>query len=320
MAPRLEFRIPISPTPDFYERVHLFCAALRRAEPGSTNLVRVVVGGDADLSQVQRDNRWASEYDVEWHCVPAEIYAAHSYYGTADFRYLLPETPSELVVLSDADTVLLRPIRQDFLWMIRPEPCIAGHMAHMPAWFERVAGPELPSEDLWPFLFREFSIPWPETLFRYSLDAEGKLPASPAYYNLGFVVLNQAALRIFREEIFALQEQLRKLIDSHMRCQIAVTLISYRHGMQRRNLPAIFNAANDLAHLSCNQVQIDQIKVLHYLRNDEFDKRSFLTEERSAFLQATVKNPATQLLQELVRELLAQRLLLAEPTSGVNQK
>ena len=302
MAPRIEFRIPISPTPDFYERVHLFCAALRRAEPGSTDVVRIVVGDRADLSQVQHDNPWSNEYDVEWHRVPDGIFAAHSFYGTADFRYLLSETMSDLVVLSDADTVLLRPIRQDFLWMIRPEPCIAGHMAHFPPPFEPVVGSELMSEDLWRFLFREFFIPWPETLYRYSFDANGKTPI-PAYYNLGFVVLNQAALRIFRQEIFTVQEQLRKLIDSHMRCQIAVTLISYRHAMRRTNLPAIFNAANDLVHLSCNRVQMDQIKVLHYLRNDEFDKRSFLTDERSAFLQATLENPANQLLQELIREL-----------------
>src|SRR4051812_20841172 len=119
MGRRIEFRIPISPTPDFYERVHLFCAALRRAEPGSAILVRVVVGDNADLSQVQRANRWSSKYDVEWHRVPDEIFAAHSFYGTADFRYLLPDRASDLVVLSDADTVLLRPIREDFLWMVR---------------------------------------------------------------------------------------------------------------------------------------------------------------------------------------------------------
>jgi hypothetical protein len=311
MGPRIEFRIPISPTPDFYERVHLFCAALRRAEPCSTDVVKIVVGDGADLSQVERDNPWSSQYDVEWHRVPDEIVAAHSYYGTADFRYLLPETKSDLVVLSDADTVLLRPIRQDFLWMIRPEPCVAGHMAHMAPWFEPVVGSELGSEDLWPFLFRKFSIPWPETLYRYSLDPEGNTTA-PAYYNLGFVVLNQAALRIFRQEIFTVQEQLRKFIDSYMRCQIAVTLISYRHAMRRTNLPAVFNTANDLAHLSGNRVQVDQIKVLHYLRNDEFDKRSFLTDQRSKFLAATLENPANQLLQEVIRELQTQRLLLAD--------
>jgi hypothetical protein len=305
MTPGIEFRIPISSTTDFYQRVRLFCAALQRTESGpKDSLVRVVVGDGDDLLQVQRDNSWSNQYNVEWHRAPDEIFATHSYHGTGDFRYLLPDRGSDLVVLSDADTILLKPIFHDFQWMIRPEPCVAGHMAHVPAWFEPVSGAEPKPHELWPFLFREFSIPWPDELYRYSLDVEAEMTPIPAYYNLGFVVLNRAALRIFRQDIFAVQKRLKRLIDSYMRCQIAVTLISYQHGMHRMNLPAIFNAANDLVHLSHNRVQMDQVKVLHYLRTDEVDKSSFLTVGRSAFLRATLENPANQLLQRLVLELV----------------
>lgn len=306
MRPQIEFRIPISPTAEFYERIHLFCAALRRVE-GEQAAVTVVVGDHADLSEVRRDNRWSANYHVQWHRVPDEIFAAYSYYGTADFRYLLPESAADVVVLADADTLLVQSVSEDLLWMVSDEPCIAGHMAHGPAWFEPVNGSEPRPPDLWPFLFRNFSIPWPEKLYRYSMDLDSSLPPVPAYYNLGFIALNQAALRLFREHILAVQDRLRTMIDSYMRCQIAVTLISYMHGIQHRNLPAIFNAANDPLHTRHNRVEPEQIKLLHYLRNDEIDRHSFLTEKRSEFFNAHFRNPLNQLLQRLARELLEEK-------------
>ena len=132
---------------------------------------------------------------------------------------------------------------------------------------------------------------------------EGRPPV-PAYYNLGFVVLNEAALRIFRQEIFDVQSRLRKLVESNMRCQIAVTLISYAHQMRRQNLPAIFNAANDLRHFAHNSVRAEEIRIIHYLRKDEINRDSFLNDcERPAFLRATLRNPVNQLLQSVVRQL-----------------
>jgi hypothetical protein len=48
-----------------------------------------VVGDDADLEQMRAENSWSSQYNVEW----------HHYFGTADFRYLLPAPAGGLVVL-----------------------------------------------------------------------------------------------------------------------------------------------------------------------------------------------------------------------------
>jgi len=73
MLPRIEFRIPAAPTAAFYNRVHFFCATLRRLDPRYADaLVKVVVGDDADLDRVQRDNPWATQYNLEWHGVPSD--------------------------------------------------------------------------------------------------------------------------------------------------------------------------------------------------------------------------------------------------------
>jgi hypothetical protein len=300
----IEFRIPIAPRSSFYRRVHFFCAALQRLPRAYAEArVRIVVGDDVGLDQVQAENRWSSQYNVEWHRVPPDVFAKHHYFATADLRYLLPAPSGGLVVLMDADSVVVRPFLQDLEWMLCDDPCISGHMAHLPPPVKiRGATPE--ANDLWPFLFQHFGIPWPETLYRYSMDLEDKWPPVPAYYNLGFVVLNEAALKIFAQAIFDLQRRLRKLVESDMRCQIAVTLISYAHQMRRQNLPATFNAANDIQHFDHNRVRAEEIKVIHYLRADEIDRDSFLKdEEKTAFLRATLRNPVNQLLQSVICQL-----------------
>ena len=318
MLPQIEFRIPIAPTISFYNRVHFFCAALRRLGRGNANtLVRVVVGDYADLDEVRRSNAWATQYNVQWHRVPDEVSAAHGYYGTSDFRYALPESTADLVVLADADTALVQPVAQDLAWMLCDEPCIAGHMAHIPPPSTFLQRSDLEARDFWPLLFQEFSIPFPDELYRYSRDLAEEFPTAPAYYNLGFVALNRSALRIVKNAIFDVRERLNKIIQSEMRCQIALTLISYKHALERRNLPAIFNAANDEAYLRHNRVHPGDIKVLHYLRTNELDRDAFLTSGgRAIFLKANFHDPVNQLLQQIGREIISDNLEFAELTAA----
>lgn len=317
MLPQIEFRIPIAPTISFYNRVHFFCAALRRLGRGyADTLVRIVVGDYADLDEVRRTNAWAAQYNLQWHRVPDEVSAAHHYYGTSDFRYALPESTADLVVLADADTALAQPVAQNLSWMLCDEPCIAGHMAHIPPPSKFLERSDLAVRDFWPFLFREFSIPFPDELYQYSRDLAEEFPTAPAYYNLGFVALNWSALRIVKNAIFDVRERLNTIIQSEMRCQIALTLISYKHAFKRRNLPAIFNAANDDAYLRHNGVRPDDIKVLHYLRSNELDRDTFLTDAgRAIFLKANFHNLVNQLLQQIGREIITENLEFAQLTA-----
>jgi hypothetical protein len=318
VLPRIEFRIPIAPTMAFYNRVHFFCAALRRLGPShADSLVRIVVGDYADLDEVRRINAWATQYNLQWHRVPDEVSAVHDYYGTSDFRYALPESTADLVVLADADTALVQPVAQDFSWMLCDEPCIAGHMAHIPPPSKFLERSDLAERDFWPFLFREFSIPFPDELYRYSRDLAEEFPTAPAYYNLGFVALNWSALRIVKAAIFDVHERLNKMIRTEMRCQIALTLISYKHAFKRRNLPAIFNAANDEPYLRHNRVRPNDIKVLHYLRTNELDRDTFLTANGLAiFLKGNFHNPVNQLLQQIGREIITENLEFAQLTAA----
>jgi hypothetical protein len=300
---RLEFRIPISPTPGFYGQVRVFDFALRRlGPPYSQARLSVSVGDDCDIEAVRTANAWSAGR-VAWEAVPPQVVAEFGIHGTADWRLAREAGAADLVILSDADTVFLRDIDPLLVSMPEDRPAIRGHMAH--------AQPPSTSHDLppstslyyWPALFEHFGVPWPRRLFDYSMDEARRLPQIPAYFNLGFVALNPAGLAAFVPRIFDFQRAFRNSVDSKMRCQIAVSLIAYQQGIDIDVLPAAYNAANDPSHLRHNNLSAEDIRVLHYLRTDEIDRSLIFQEDRiEAFLAAELVNPANRALQALARE------------------
>jgi hypothetical protein len=303
---RLEFRIPISPTSGFYSQVRLFDFALRLlGAPYREARLLVCVGDNCDIELVKRENSWSSNR-VQWEAVPNEVFDEFGIHGTADWRLIPPASAVDLVILCDADTVLLRDIDPLLAAFPTDRPALRGHMAHFPP---PAFGGELPdpsSVDFWPKLFEHFGVSEPDRLFDYSLDEAKRLPQIPAYFNLGFVVLNPAALAILGSVILDFQRTFIRTVDSHMRCQIALTILSYKEGLDIDVLPAVYNAANDIAHLKNNYLSSEDIRVLHYLRNDEIERNLVLQEQHiDEFLTKELRNPANRLLQGVARAALS---------------
>jgi hypothetical protein len=162
-----------------------------------------------------------------------------------------------------------------------------------------------PSNSLhyWPTLFEQFGVPWPRRLFDYSMDEARLLPQIPAYFNLGFVALNPAGIAAFVPRIFDFPRAFKSAIDSYMRCQVVLALIAYQQGLDIDVLPAAYNAANDPGHMRHNNLSVEDIRVLDYLRTDEIDRSLIFQEDHiEAFLAAELVNPANRALQALARE------------------
>jgi hypothetical protein len=174
-------------------------------------------------------------------------------------------------------------------------------MAHFPPPLQSTA-PSAAGREFWPWLFNVFDIPWPTNTYRYSMDIDGSLPVSPAYFNLGFVAVNAKALAVFASEILETTRRVTAATESFMRCQIAVTIIAHLAGMNIGTLPADYNAANDLGHLRPNGITADQIRVLHFLRTDEIDREELQPHLIDNLLSRSLTNPANIALQSLVRE------------------
>ena len=300
---RLEFRIPISPTPGFFAQVQLFHFALQRlGPPYASAKLRIVVGDKCDLDAVIEANPWARDVDIIWDRVPDALFDVAGIWGTANWRLSLPPEDSDVIILSDADTVLLQdidPILADFG---ASHPVVRGHVAHYPPPLDGeakgTAGPEF-----WPKLLADYGASWSEPWTHYSMDIDDRFPLTPPYYNLGFVAMTRAALTCFGQDIHWTEEWLRKKHPSHMRCQIALTLIAAAHAMDAGCLPATYNAANDPNHFaSCGMAPCD-VRVLHYLRENEFERATFLLPGNiEDFLARDLGTVMNAELQALVRQ------------------
>ncbi|MER9296183.1 hypothetical protein NKI38_06740 [Mesorhizobium sp. M0621] len=304
-AKTVEFRIPISPTQIFFSQVRFFNFALRRFSDRRYRDARlsITVGDRCDLDAVRRENRWSENFNINWERTPDDVFADFHWAGTAIWRFCTPAT-ADVVVHCDADTVLLRDIDPLVDEFTSYAPTVKGHMAHFPPGLG--ANPIVPqshSADFWPALFRIFSLPWPAKTYRYSIDPDLHLPISPPYFNLGFVAMNPKAQDILATEIWATMRSLTDAIgDSYFKCQIALTLAAHQTGCIVDVLPAEYNAANDLTHLNANKLTADKIRVLHFLRNDEIDRRELQPALIDDMLARNLVNPANIVWQDLVRE------------------
>lgn len=303
---RIEFRLPISPSQKFFSLVQFHNFALRRMDSRLYRDARLlaVVGDHCDIDGVRRENKWSENFNVGWERVPDDIFAEFHWAGTANWRLSLPAGDADVVILSDADTVLLRDIDPLLADFPMDKPAVRGHMAHFPpALGTGSVAPPSASAEFWPWLFDEFDIPWPTKTYRYSMDADGSLPLAPAYFNFGFVAVNKKAFAIFGSQMMEATRRVAAITGtSFMRCQVAMTVVAHRAGMNIGTLPAAYNAANDLEHLRLSGLTADQIRVLHFLRPDEVSRDELQPHLIDGLLSRPLTNPANIALQNLVRE------------------
>jgi hypothetical protein len=309
----VEFRIPMSPTRAFFHQARFFEHALRRLGGRYKDaLLTLIVGDHAPIESILAQNEWSHGRKVRWITVPTDIFNQYGMHGTADYRYF-PDAEADFIVLSDADTVLARGIDPLLDALDVTRPVVAGHMAHwIPAPVETGDFADLAPDEIFPALLRAFDLEMPRTLYRYSMDPEGQLAPIPPYFNLGFILLNVAALEVFRANILATQDRLVQIYRTHMRCQLAVTLIAMRHGVAIHSLPAQYNLANDTVHLAANYLSPADARVIHYLRNDELVRESMvLPEGVIAATQRNCANPINRLLQSMLRAYARDELGIA---------
>ncbi|GLJ00357.1 hypothetical protein Sbs19_41740 [Sphingobium sp. BS19] len=90
---------------------------------------------------------------------------------------------------------------------------------------------------------------------------------------------------------------------SHMRCQLAMTLIACHRDMDIACLPAAYNMANDIHHFRASGLTDGDVRVLHYLREIELHRQTFLLPEAiDTFLSRPMVLSINSRLQDLVRD------------------
>ena len=88
-----------------------------------------------------------------------------------------------------------------------------------------------------------------------------------------------------------------------MRCQFAASLIGLRFLDRVECIGAEYNLANDDAHLKVNNLQPGDGRVIHYLRESEFQRMTFLDPDRiEETIAKRYENGVSQIVASLAAE------------------
>ncbi len=298
----LEFRIPISPNPSFYSQVRLIAQSLARLGPPYADAQIAVAVGDAPaLADVIDANRWSTDYPVAWRIVPAALYEQlpHPAWGSGMARYIDPANV-DVTILCDADTCPVARFDDLLERLEGTAPTVAGLQAHYTPFRD------MDHDGLWTMLLGAIGRPDTPRSVPYSMDVDRLQGSSPPYFNYGFVAFNAAAFGLVCERLLEMLLLACRLLPSQpFSAQVALTLTLLQADIDVLPLGHAFNCANDDLLLAHCLVDPADIRVIHYLRTDEFNRHDFLTSESRflAFINAEKRNAVSERLRQHILSL-----------------
>ena len=272
MSLHLEVRTTIRPESSYFRRIHYMAASLMRLGGRLRDFEIVVsVGGNEPRENLYRTQPWSKHYPIIWRWVDPVEYARLGYRATNRDR-AWHMSRARHVMMVDSDVIFMREF-SDLMRRIEESPAICGVMAHVPPW-----GVE-PGQDphaWWKRLFEAFGVaPAPHT-FEHSgwgsmFDIE-PYRYSPAYFNGGMVVgpveLMEEMCMLFSKA----DDSIAAVGNFVYKAQIARTLAMYKAGVPVRSLPVRYNFPNDRRFERAYPYELDDLRILHYLRCDAIDR------------------------------------------------
>ena len=262
----------------------------------------VVVFGDSTISPLPE--RWRPHFErIVVHHADPDDYIARSYSAQADARWTVVPGDCDFAIMSDADTMVLRPF-DDLLVRLVAEPGIAGTIAHFP--FPQYPG-ELPTEK-WAslareWLGRELPLDYEHSLAR-AADPDFRRTC-PFYLNQAFVVVPRPMVDVLSPTHRWLVPRVApQLSDPFYRGQVALTLAVHTHDVTRHAIDIKYNFPNDRLAEELYPASMHDLRVIHYLRTDHFDRQQiFATAEAfERFLALHLTGSELQ-FQDHVRQL-----------------
>jgi hypothetical protein len=300
-----EFRVPIVPRASFFSNVKL--AALSLAKLGGAYAaapLKVSIGEFAEKAALLAANPWSANYPVVWRPAPApdEMWPGEVTSGIERYAY---GAESHVVILMDADACLIRPI-DDLLsrLMDAHRPTVAGVTAHFPPFKDWST-----SEAKWRTLLALDGRPDVCLDFTYSMASPETAGHCPPYFNYGFVAFNAEAFERIRPLIPVYMERTMEYLDGTREMffsgQIALTLSILEADLDVISLAPYYNCTNSDETLAYGLDKLADIRVLHYLRTEEFNRHAFLCQSKAfdAFRTKNFASPIVRLFQRHVLSL-----------------
>jgi hypothetical protein len=269
--PKLQFHVPISPTPSFFTMVHMLAESIR-SFAGAFSDARIVVsvGEDVEPFDIERARPELAPYGIEWRWTDRDLFRRHSYFATGLDRWAIP-FECDYVIMADADILILGPL-DELTAFLPTSRSIAGVIATKPPFTARGAGDD---EARWPDLYRAAGLRPPP--FDFPIPGHGThyprsgISHAPAYYNFGFVAGTREAMNAvrgtFQDDYLVADDFMQSILAAQAGLGISIA----RHELDAAALPLRYNFWSQDKYLANFPEEARDIRVLHYL-NGPFRK------------------------------------------------
>lgn len=268
---KIEFLIPGSPTDAFFSQAAMFRLGLDSLG-GIYERARVVLClGAPEIHAIPpRWRPYMSRIDVLW--APVELVRLNGTGGV--HRYDLIDAASDLSILCDADTLMVRPFDPQALRAFVDAPAIRGVIAHYCPPLVDDTGKDYGDrggEWFWRFISARAVGRIIPCSYTYSLDPGQQ--ACPFYVNYGFVCGTFEVLRRLKHELASLLPRIRADLANRFAGQIGIALSCHAAGLPVEALAMRYNFPNDPAADARYPDELAQAVLLHYLRLEHFDRQ-----------------------------------------------
>lgn len=298
---QLQFLIAGSPNAAFCSQIAMFKRGLDYLGPPYSTAWVTAIFGDGEITQLPND--WARHMqDIETVFVETADFRRYNAFAQGDMRFEFVDRHADVVLMIDADTLLLRPI-PELLELSLAQPALRGLIAHRSPFHDEGSWEEVAAAFLdAPLVFdQHYSL-----AYQVIDGARHRIPC-PFYINQGVMC---ATPEIFldlgpkmRELRHAFIERWPNLLFHSS--QIALALAFAKHAIPHEAMAMRYNFVNRPSEADVQYPgELEQIAVLHYQECSHFDRhRVFTTQaEFDRFLELGLQG-SHRVFQDHVRLL-----------------
>jgi hypothetical protein len=279
--------VPGSATHAFFSQVAAISVALRRLdwtrwEPS----LYFFAGGSPDAAALER---WLPHLpDVHIAFTSSTRFAREGHWAQGDDVFREAPRDAEVFLHMDADVLPVAPF-EDVLDHVAETGAVAGAITHYPAPIDR----SRPSREAWQELADDL-IDAGALDFSFShtlLATETNDASCPFYVNFGVVFFAQPAFERVGTTYLSLRPQVQPRIEEpDFSGQVALALAIAREDAPTWALPMRFNFPNDPLAEQMYPAELENARLFHYLRTDEFDRQRIFADadEYAAFLNLSL--------------------------------
>ncbi len=209
------------------------------------------------------------------HWVPKEDFIESSYNAQHYARFELIRENADVAVLCDADVALLGRFC-DLVDLQIESPSLAGTIAHYSPW---QCYPEMNGSANWDELALAVLGRTIDQPYKYSLLDPENQSYTPFYLNYGVVLGTPCIFKKFYAVEKSIRESVLSKVNDWWGPQVCLAFACAEAKLPTSALPLRYNFPNDPIADSLYVKELENIKFLHYLRTEKFDRHKIFVDE-----------------------------------------